>query len=335
MGSGRLRRRCSTRPGCPTRWSSTCRPGRPGPSWADPPDRARRCRGRDAGTRRRAGGRDGGRDRARRSCPTVSSTLDGAPAPAGRGRLGDRRPRPGDRRSCAASDPSPTRRSTVSSGRPPGSAPRDRRRPGRPSAVGRPPRTLDRGPAGGDPRPSGRGLGRALCDDRPSDRVPSRGSRPDPGAARRGRSRLPAWVRSARAAVLVGDPAVAAGGKAVGAGSRPVLVLVVDRRRRGTIRVMIDHSRSSSGRPRTADAERIAALFTDEGYPAATSTIADRIERFTGGERPGPRGRGRRRDPRLRGRPRHAPVRARRHDRPGARPRRRRRRARSRASATT
>jgi len=29
-----------------------------------------------------------------------------------------------------------------------------------------------------------------------------------------------------------------------------------------------------------ADAERIAALFTEEGYPAAASTIADRIERF-------------------------------------------------------
>jgi ribosomal protein S18 acetylase RimI-like enzyme len=33
----------------------------------------------------------------------------------------------------------------------------------------------------------------------------------------------------------------------------------------------------------TADAERIAALFTDEGYPAAASTIAGRIERFTAG----------------------------------------------------
>lgn len=30
-----------------------------------------------------------------------------------------------------------------------------------------------------------------------------------------------------------------------------------------------------------ADAERIAALFTEEGYPAAASTIGDRIERFT------------------------------------------------------
>jgi GNAT superfamily N-acetyltransferase len=29
------------------------------------------------------------------------------------------------------------------------------------------------------------------------------------------------------------------------------------------------------------DAERIAALFTEEGYPAAASTIAARIERFT------------------------------------------------------
>jgi ribosomal protein S18 acetylase RimI-like enzyme len=30
-----------------------------------------------------------------------------------------------------------------------------------------------------------------------------------------------------------------------------------------------------------ADAERIAALFTEEGYPAAASTIGARIERFT------------------------------------------------------
>jgi GNAT superfamily N-acetyltransferase len=31
-----------------------------------------------------------------------------------------------------------------------------------------------------------------------------------------------------------------------------------------------------------ADAERIAGLFTEEGYPAAASTIGARIERFTG-----------------------------------------------------
>ena len=37
-------------------------------------------------------------------------------------------------------------------------------------------------------------------------------------------------------------------------------------------------------RPATIDdAERIAALFTDEGYPAAGSTIAARIERFEAG----------------------------------------------------
>jgi GNAT superfamily N-acetyltransferase len=35
-------------------------------------------------------------------------------------------------------------------------------------------------------------------------------------------------------------------------------------------------------RPATgADADRIAALFTDEGYPAAASTIGARIDRFT------------------------------------------------------
>lgn len=31
----------------------------------------------------------------------------------------------------------------------------------------------------------------------------------------------------------------------------------------------------------TADADRIAALFTEEGYPAAGSTIEARLERFT------------------------------------------------------
>ena len=30
----------------------------------------------------------------------------------------------------------------------------------------------------------------------------------------------------------------------------------------------------------TADAERIAALFTDEGYPAGPSDIVERLERF-------------------------------------------------------
>jgi GNAT superfamily N-acetyltransferase len=36
-------------------------------------------------------------------------------------------------------------------------------------------------------------------------------------------------------------------------------------------------------RPATVgDAERIAALFTDEGYPAGTSDIIARLERFTG-----------------------------------------------------
>lgn len=37
-------------------------------------------------------------------------------------------------------------------------------------------------------------------------------------------------------------------------------------------------------RPATpADAERIAALFTDEGYPAAGSTISSRLDRFEAG----------------------------------------------------
>lgn len=38
-------------------------------------------------------------------------------------------------------------------------------------------------------------------------------------------------------------------------------------------------------RPATAaDAERIAALFTDEGYPAGTSDIVGRLERFSGAD---------------------------------------------------
>jgi GNAT superfamily N-acetyltransferase len=43
---------------------------------------------------------------------------------------------------------------------------------------------------------------------------------------------------------------------------------------------MIDHQPITLRPAVTADAERIAALFTDEGYPAATSTIGDRIDRF-------------------------------------------------------
>ncbi len=44
---------------------------------------------------------------------------------------------------------------------------------------------------------------------------------------------------------------------------------------------MIDQQ-SVALRPATAsDAERIAALFTDEGYPAGTSDILARLERFT------------------------------------------------------
>ena len=44
---------------------------------------------------------------------------------------------------------------------------------------------------------------------------------------------------------------------------------------------MID-ARAIAFRPATAnDAERIAALFTDEGYPAGTTDIVERLERFT------------------------------------------------------
>jgi GNAT superfamily N-acetyltransferase len=43
---------------------------------------------------------------------------------------------------------------------------------------------------------------------------------------------------------------------------------------------MIDQQPITFRPATTADAGRIAALFTDEGYPAAASTISDRIERF-------------------------------------------------------
>jgi GNAT superfamily N-acetyltransferase len=48
----------------------------------------------------------------------------------------------------------------------------------------------------------------------------------------------------------------------------------------GTIDVMIDRQ-TITLRPATADdAERIAGLFTDEGYPAGPSDIVERLERF-------------------------------------------------------
>jgi GNAT superfamily N-acetyltransferase len=43
----------------------------------------------------------------------------------------------------------------------------------------------------------------------------------------------------------------------------------------------VNDERGIGLRPATsADAERIAALFTDEGYPAGTSDIVERLERF-------------------------------------------------------
>ena len=64
-------------------------------------------------------------------------------------------------------------------------------------------------------------------------------------------------------------------------------------------------------RPATpADAETIASLFTEEGYPAGPSDVVERLERFDSPYSAvrvaviGPRHRG------LRGRPRAAPLRA-------------------------
>ena len=44
---------------------------------------------------------------------------------------------------------------------------------------------------------------------------------------------------------------------------------------------MIDQQSVVLRQASEADAERIAALFTDEGYPAGTSDIVVRLERFT------------------------------------------------------
>jgi len=43
---------------------------------------------------------------------------------------------------------------------------------------------------------------------------------------------------------------------------------------------MTDHQPVTLRPARVSDAERIAALFTDEGYPAGPSDIVDRLDRF-------------------------------------------------------
>ena len=43
---------------------------------------------------------------------------------------------------------------------------------------------------------------------------------------------------------------------------------------------MTDRHRIAVRRATAADAERIAALFTDEGYPAGPSDIVERLGRF-------------------------------------------------------
>ena len=73
----------------------------------------------------------------------------------------------------------------------------------------------------------------------------------------------------------------------------------------------------------------IAALFTDEGYPAGPSDIVARLERFATPRGPGRRRRARRRAARLHRLLRAAALRARRLDRPDRRPRGRRRRPRA------
>ena len=89
-------------------------------------------------------------------------------------------------------------------------------------------------------------------------------------------------------------------------------------------------------RPATdADAEAIATLFTDEGYPAGPSDIRERLSRFDSTLLDRPRGRAGRRRGRLRGGPRHAALRARRPHRADPGHDRRRRCARTRASGTS
>ena len=129
---------------------------------------------------------------------------------------------------------------------------------GRGDPVADPARAEHRGPARRGPRASRRGSRRAL---------PHAVGRA--GGRRRGAgpSGLRCRTRSGpfgEAALVSDDPT-----------ADPQLIL-----RRGTIRGMIDQQPITLRPATTADAERIAALFTDEGYPAATSTIVDRIERF-------------------------------------------------------
>ena len=49
----------------------------------------------------------------------------------------------------------------------------------------------------------------------------------------------------------------------------------------GTIGAVIDQPTATLRPATAADAERIAALFTDEGYPAGPSDIVARLERFS------------------------------------------------------
>src|SRR5919201_1026531 len=60
------------------------------------------------------------------------------------------------------------------------------------------------------------------------------------------------------------------------------LARLASRRRRtsGYHRVMIDQTGVILRPAAVDDAERIAALFTDEGYPAGPSDIVSRLERF-------------------------------------------------------
>ena len=153
------------------------------------------------------------------------------------------------------------------------------------------------------------------------------------GWQRRLASRRRVLGRSADAAsVGRGRRSVRAGGPAAGR-SRPRTASPRRAGRAGYHHAMTDTA-AITLRPATADdAEAIAALFTDEGYPAGPSDIADAAHPVHATGRRGHRRRARGGDPRVRRQPRDPALRARRCDRPDPRPGGRRGRARARRRA--
>ena len=171
------------------------------------------------------------------------------------------------------------------------------RRTARRRDAGRAPRAVDRGPTGGDAGPSRRGLVRDVVDDGATERRDSSLSVVRAGPL--GPERLVLGGSVERPAPIAGD---------------------------GRYHRVMTETEPTIRRATADDAEAIAALFTDEGYPAGPSDIVERLEPVRVRPLAGPRRRAGRRRPRVRRAARAAAVRARRPDRPVARPRRRCRR---------